>query len=149
MGTFIQSILSEFSTQGASNDNVLVANGNADRDRTDILRFSTKTCDVVATRVTEPVVRALSPASDSFITTNTLNGAAEPRLRFENSSDAPVGEEPTPSAPILQVLAGRLELRDNQSAVVVETNACLRQNDQHESAEGDGLFSALMSGACD
>ncbi|WP_159872438.1 MULTISPECIES: helix-turn-helix transcriptional regulator [unclassified Raoultella] len=29
MGTFIQSILSEFSTQGASNDNVLVANGNA------------------------------------------------------------------------------------------------------------------------
>ena len=59
----------------------LVANGNADRDRTDILRFSTKTCDVVATRVTEQVVRALSPASDSFITTNTLNGAAELRRR--------------------------------------------------------------------
>lgn len=79
----------------------------------------------------------------------TLDGAAEPRIRFENGSDAPVGNDPQPTNnKILEVLAGRLELRDNQSSVVVQANACLLSDDAHEPTENDGMFSGLVAGAC-
>ncbi len=78
-----------------------------------------------------------------------LDGAAEPRIRFANGSDAPVGNDPQPTNnKILEVLAGRLELRDNQSSVVVQANACLLSDDAHEPTENDGMFSGLVAGAC-
>lgn len=57
------------------------SNGNANRDRTNILRFSTRTCGVRAYPVSEPMVRALAATDEAFFTTNTLNGVAEVRRR--------------------------------------------------------------------
>lgn len=59
----------------------LKSNGNANRDRTHVVRYATDTCTAQAFAVTEPVLRSVSMAEDAFTTTNTLNGAAEVRRR--------------------------------------------------------------------
>ncbi len=54
----------------------LVANGNPVRDRTDVLRFSTTSCELQFWRVPEPAVWSVVRIDDSFVTTNNLNGAS-------------------------------------------------------------------------
>ncbi|WP_342372803.1 hypothetical protein PCC79_01625 [Propioniciclava soli] len=59
----------------------LAANGDAQRSRTELVRYDTAACTSAALAVDEPVIRAIVEVDGDVVTTNTRNGAAEVRRR--------------------------------------------------------------------
>ncbi|WP_152361053.1 hypothetical protein [Microlunatus speluncae] len=65
----------------SGSDLIMVANGNLDRDQTNVVSMSTLSCDLSARRVPEPVVLGIASHAGDVYTTNSINGEAQLRRR--------------------------------------------------------------------
>ena len=104
----------------------LVANGDTQRDRTDVLRFSTASCELRSWRVAEQLVLAVAPWSDSFVTTDAFTDAAH--LRRRSLGGDIVAETEVPHAMLTTLLVsddrlfalGALEVDSREQGLLLE-----------------------------
>lgn len=130
----------------------LVANGNADRDKSTVLRYSTLTCAATPFAVPEQLVLAVAAGTDFFVTSNTANGAAEVRRR--TASGTLTAETKVPGAMLTRLVVGSGVVyalgsdMESGGSILIEfdpaTLAALRRVEL--AGTSDAVFAAVLRG---